>query len=176
MSDPRTYYSTLTLRPRGYRLPEDIYDFNKNFRPKKFSYSYTFDSFPEPFELKNTDSEGYYCNKRGGVSFLLTTMKPGMTLTQALNKALIFFLNRPGGTVTYNDTKYISEYCEESITELLQAYEKMRYEEEYDSDYEEDDMEEDEESEEESDDESEDVEMDEEDKANDYYSHGFYSH
>jgi hypothetical protein len=161
MTDSRKYYSTLTLRPRGYRLPEDIYDFNKNFRHVKVRYSYTIDltdlSIPE---LKNTDSEGYYCNKRGGVSFLLTTMKPGMTLTQALNKALTFFLNRPGGTVTYNDTKYISEYCEESITELLQAYEKMRYEEEYEDE----------------DEECEDVEMDEEDKANDYYSHGFYSH
>ena len=66
-----------------------------------------------------------------------------LVILKTLNKALTFFLNRPGGTVTYNDTKYISEYCEESITELLQAYEKMRYEDEDDSDYEEDDMEED---------------------------------
>ena len=172
MTDSRKYYhTTLTLRPCGYRLPEDIYDFNKNFRHVKVRYSYTIDltdlSIPE---LQNTDSEGYYCNKRGGISFLLTTMKPGMTLKQTLNQALTFFLERPGGTVIYNDTEYISEYCEQSITELLQAYEKMRYEDEDEEDEDDSDYEEDME------DEEDDVEMDEEDKANDYYSHGFYSH
>ena len=115
-------------------MPTNIFKWQKNNPYVTYTevVSNDLSLLPPPGPLKSSDSEGYYCIKRGGKTFLEHYMKPGMTLKETMLECVEFFLFRDGGLTTHDDEEYVSEYANKMIEELLSAYQYMRseYEEE----------------------------------------------
>jgi hypothetical protein len=120
----------ITLRKFCGELPTNIFNWQKNNPYVTYTEIVDLSSLPPlPFDsLPFTDSDGYYCIKRGGENFLKHYMKPGMTLKETMLECVEFFLFHDGGLTTYDDEEYVLESTNQKVEELLSAYQHMRSE------------------------------------------------
>jgi len=121
-----TYEETLRRKPNTYPMNPEEYN---QMCPEE-NITITVDmSLPldlPPLMLTRTDTDGYYCMKRGAIHLLKEGLAAGLSLGESLQRQIQFFIERDGGTENYNDRAYISQYADEIIMSLLRAYEQLR--------------------------------------------------